>query len=86
MKNGKTESLLEIKAGSLNMTMEISRLGLPQESADVKIKKSKDSTDLFEGGSSCQARIVPCQVDPAPRQNTFGGKRVHHGPATDLAA
>jgi hypothetical protein len=75
MVNGKTESLLEMKAGFLNVTMEISRLVLPQESADVKIKKSKDSTGLFQGGSSCEARIVPCQVDPARRQNTFDGKK-----------
>jgi hypothetical protein len=37
--------------------------------------KSEDSTGLFEGGSSCEARIVPYQVDSAPRQNTFGGKK-----------
>jgi hypothetical protein len=48
MKNGNRESSLEMKAGFLNMTMEISRLSLLQESADVKIKNLKDSTGLSE--------------------------------------
>jgi hypothetical protein len=38
MMNGKTKSLLEMKYGFLNVSKEKSRLDLPQDSADVKIK------------------------------------------------